>query len=645
MKPSSAPLGVSRLRSALNWLASLGLLLLLGCGVELLLQQYSLRQQQADQQRLLAHAGEVRAVLLAELNATLHLATGLASYIPAKHGQIDPQELQPWLEGLFQQGRHIRNIGLAPDNRISFVYPLAGNEAALGLYYPDQPQQWPMVQRIIASRQPMLDGPLQLVQGGRGLIYRVPVFLAEEQYWGLISTVIDFDSLYAEVEAIARQRGIAIHLQQLGQEPVAESAASIPGVRLPIPLAGANWQLEAHDLRNPDPLPGWLRPLGWLLALAVTALFALLLHGQHRQAGLLLALNQRQKQFLSAFERAPLGLALLDPQGRLLAVNQALCQLLRLPAGQLLQQPLRQFCAEGGRAELDAQLTATNGRQARSWQLSLLDSGEQEVAVELSAAILGSPQDPAALRILHIQDIRERQRLQRLQGEFVAVISHELRTPLTAIAGSLSLINGGALGAVPQSMQHMLRIAQDNSQRLSELINDLLDMDKLSAGQMTFALRQQPLWPLLVQAVTHNQPYAEQHRVQLHLLGTPSTLQVRVDAQRLAQVLANLLSNAAKFSAPGQQVEVSLARQADCLRVSVQDHGPGIAEEFQARIFSKFAQADGSDTRQKGGSGLGLAISKELIERMGGRIGFDSPPGQGACFWFELPLAEEGGDA
>src|SRR3990167_11273559 len=112
--------GSSRRRYLLNWAISLGLLLLLGLGVELLLLQYKLRQEQADQQRLLAHAYEVRAVLLAELNATLHLATGLASYIPAKQGRIDEAELQPWLRGLFEQGRHIRNIGLAPGNRIDF---------------------------------------------------------------------------------------------------------------------------------------------------------------------------------------------------------------------------------------------------------------------------------------------------------------------------------------------------------------------------------------------------------------------------------------------------------------------------------------------------------------------------------------------
>ena len=237
-----------------------------------------------------------------------------------------------------------------------------------------------------------------------------------------------------------------------------------------------------------------------------------------------------------------------------------------------------------------------------------------------------------------IRDISERKRIEQMKNEFISSVSHELRTPLTAIAGSLGLINGGALGAVPAAMRQMLGIAQDNSQRLSELINDLLDMDKLVAGKMTFALLEQPLRPLLEQAIAQNQPYASQYQVQLRLNAAPEAAWVRVDSQRLAQVLANLLSNAAKFSPSGASVEVSVQTQAEYLRVSVRDQGPGIPEAFKARIFSKFSQADASDTRQKGGSGLGLAISRQLIEHMAGRIGFDSVEGQGATFWFELPL-------
>jgi CheY-like chemotaxis protein len=211
---------------------------------------------------------------------------------------------------------------------------------------------------------------------------------------------------------------------------------------------------------------------------------------------------------------------------------------------------------------------------------------------------------------------------------------------LTSISGALGLINGGAMGEVPPLMGQMLQIAQQNSQRLSLLINDLLDMDKLAAGQLAFDLLVQPIKPLIEQALTANQAYAEQHDVSFQL-DQPGDMWVRVDALRLQQVLANYLSNASKFSPRGASVRIQTELRGSLVRVSVIDQGPGIPEAFQSRIFEKFAQADGSDRREQAGTGLGLAISKELIERMGGHVGFHSVPEQGATFWFDLPLVEE----
>lgn len=236
-----------------------------------------------------------------------------------------------------------------------------------------------------------------------------------------------------------------------------------------------------------------------------------------------------------------------------------------------------------------------------------------------------------------VRDITERKRIERMKSDFVSVVSHELRTPLTSISGALGLITGGALGEAPESMLAMLDIAQQNSIRLGKLIDDLLDMDKLIAGQMQMQLHSQPLTPLLQEALHANQGYFEQYGVHCEL-GELDAAQVSVDAHRLQQVLANFLSNAAKFSPTGEVVTLSSKRLGDHVRVSVSDCGPGIPQTFRERIFQKFSQADSSDTRQKGGTGLGLAISKELIEHMHGRIGFDAERTQGACFWFELPI-------
>ncbi len=234
--------------------------------------------------------------------------------------------------------------------------------------------------------------------------------------------------------------------------------------------------------------------------------------------------------------------------------------------------------------------------------------------------------------------VEEARQANRVKSEFLSTVSHELRTPLTAIGGSIGLLSGGAMGALPADVKALLQIAQKNSQRLSQLINDLLDVEKLMAGKLHFDLLPHELMPIVEQAIAENQSYAEQHQVVFSLTEHAEGLSVEVDALRLHQVLANLLSNAAKFSPRGGVVEVGVRAMGERVRVFVKDRGPGIPLAFQDRVFEKFAQADASDVRQKGGTGLGLAITRELVERMGGRIGFETVPGQGTCFFFDLPV-------
>ncbi|RRV42631.1 PAS domain S-box protein [Pseudomonas sp. o96-267] len=235
-----------------------------------------------------------------------------------------------------------------------------------------------------------------------------------------------------------------------------------------------------------------------------------------------------------------------------------------------------------------------------------------------------------------ITDITQRKHLEQMKNEFVSTVSHELRTPLTSIAGSLGLINGEALGPVPNAMREMLSIAQSNSQRLRQLIDDLLDMDKLLAGKMSFIPQQLDIDSFLAECATSHQGFARQYDVQLTYTGGP-VAQITADPMRLQQVLSNLLSNALKFSPAGSQVLLSAQELGGQIRILVVDQGPGVPAEFVDRLFEKFSQADASDRRQKGGTGLGLAISKELIERMGGCIGFYPRPGGGSVFWVELP--------
>jgi PAS domain S-box-containing protein len=239
-----------------------------------------------------------------------------------------------------------------------------------------------------------------------------------------------------------------------------------------------------------------------------------------------------------------------------------------------------------------------------------------------------------------IRDVTERKQVDQMKSEFVSTVSHELRTPLTSIAGSLGLLSGGAAGELPERAIRLIKIAHSNSERLVRLINDILDIEKIESGKIVFNIAPVPLRPLLEQAVQANQAFAEEFGVSLAIEPGCEEAVVIADADRLMQVVTNLLSNAAKFSPAGEVVTVAVTPLDRRYRISVQDRGPGIPEEFKARIFSKFAQADSSDTRQKGGTGLGLSIVREIVTRLGGAVGFDSPPEGGTIFYVDLPAEE-----
>lgn len=176
--------------------------------------------RQTQERQLVAlqtRAVDLRTLLLTELNTSLYLANGVEAFIKANQGAVAPAVLDPWMKTLIQDVSYIRNIGLAPGNRITYIWPLEGNEQALGLYYPDLPTQWSLVEKIIQRGLPSLSPPIKLVQGGSGLIYRIPVFLQNQQYWGMVSTVLDAETLFAFLDRHAQQLDLNMSLSVSGQ--------------------------------------------------------------------------------------------------------------------------------------------------------------------------------------------------------------------------------------------------------------------------------------------------------------------------------------------------------------------------------------------------------------------------------------------
>lgn len=235
-------------------------------------------------------------------------------------------------------------------------------------------------------------------------------------------------------------------------------------------------------------------------------------------------------------------------------------------------------------------------------------------------------------------DLSAAEEADRAKAAFLSTISHELRTPLTSIGGALETVRGGRVGEVPDSMVQLLELADRNTRRLRALVDDLLDIGRLRAGQAAIRTTRVAVRPLLEQSIEDHRRSADDVDVRLVLREAPRGLEVDVDPIRLSQVLGNLLANAVRYAPAGTAVELSARRlDADRCLLEVTDRGPGLPPDFAAHAFEPFTQADAADARHHGGTGLGLAICQELVAQLGGTIDVDSVPGT-TTFRVELPL-------
>lgn len=599
------------------------------------------RQNQALQQ-LVGLSGQLRSFVESELNTSLYMSLGLASHLRASDGKLSEKEMMFLLQNLLEQGKHIRNIGLAPANVLTLIYPVQGNERALGLNYENLPQQWPEIKQLIEQKQPKLVGPVALIQGGMGYIYRLPLFLNDGSYWGIISTVLDLTSFNQMLLQQANSYQVQVGIREKSDRAQAvlfgySHLFSEDALVLDLNIKGADWQIAVRFM---DEAAGWglwqWRLLGASLSVLFCLMLAWLLHSYRRSALFADALQDNEMYSRRIMNSVLDVIVTTDPDGIIERVNSAVHTVFGYLPIQLAGKPFSMLLAPGQARLLDI-LAADEGVAV---ELQGMRHTGEVFAMDLSRN--STEHQGKARYVWLIRDISERKKIEQLKNDFVSTVSHELRTPLTAISGALGLAVGGALGELNAQQQHMLMLAQQNSQRLGKLINDLLDIEKLAVNKMQFKLRLWPLTELLRQSIDLNQPVALQRQVQLELVCPEQTdLWVEVDEVRVQQVMANLLANAIRHSPVGAVVKVTLEQSPKTVRVAVIDQGSGVAESFESRLFEKFSQADSSDRRQVTGTGLGLAICKDLIKAMRGDIGYQRSPSGGACFYFTLPLATE----
>src|SRR5438105_2707236 len=337
-------------------------------------------------------------------------------------------------------------------------------------------------------------------------------------------------------------------------------------------------------------------------------------------------------------ERAPIAVLELDPAGAITEANHVAEFLFGYTAAELVGNDIHLLVKPDFQADFDVKwnhILATRAPETGVIRTPRRDG--LDVLCEWTFTPLVNQEGTIIGMLAQGRDVTAQREAERVKKEFTSTLSHELRTPLTSIIGSLQLVNSGIMGEVPTDVAELVVVAERNAQRLLDLINDLLDIEKIESGKLAMSPEVVRLNELVRDSMLLNKAFAERFKVRFELKHELFGAEVVADRRRLGQIMTNLLSNAAKFSPEGAAVEIDMQEMGRKVRVAVHDRGPGIPDAFRGRIFGRFAQADSTASRAKGGTGLGLAICKRLIEMMQGRIGFEGRPGGGTTFWFDLP--------
>ncbi len=635
-----------------------------------------------------ARLTEVRERLTGNLYGDLQLVRGLVSVVHLEP-DIDQQRFERAVRPLLAGRTQLRNVAAAPDLVIRLMVPIEGNERAIGLDLSRTPGQQEAAERARLTRQVVLAGPINLVQGGVGLVARLPVHVngadGSERFWGLISAVIDADRLYRNSGLLDDDLPVDISLRGadasgpggavfFGTEAVFADEPVLAAIDLP----QGSWQIAARprdgwEAKAPSPWP--LRLVFAAAALAVVGAFQL----QARTVRAVALAEERaagaKRQRASLLEAAPDAMLLVDSDGRIAQVNSHAVELFGFPASELVGSTLEKLVPDEHRARhvgLRTQYVAEPRvlQVGSTLDMLALRRGGESFPAEISLGpveteeglfVAASVRDVSARRRAEEELRQHRDELERRVAErtreltaakeaaeaansaksaFLANMSHEIRTPLNAITGMVHLIRRDAPSAVQAERLDAVEAA---SHHLLEVINAILDLSKIDSGKFELSEAPLRLAHVLANVMSMLGPRAQAKGLSLEVGSEVPDQPLLGDATRLQQALLNYVGNAIKFTERGRiVVRVAAAPDDDgkvLVRFEVEDSGIGIDAATLVRLFQPFEQADNTAARAYGGTGLGLAVTRRLAQAMGGDAGADSTPGRGSRFWFTARLA------
>ncbi len=358
---------------------------------------------------------------------------------------------------------------------------------------------------------------------------------------------------------------------------------------------------------------------------------------QQRVAERTQELRESEARYRDLFENSHDLIQAVDGAGRCLFVNGSWKRTLGYSDDETMNLRLLDVVAPDCRQSFEDFLNRlVSGEEEGLVETEFIAKNGSRILVEGNVECARGSGDGVVIRGI-FRDVTERKAVELLKNRFVETVSHELRTPLASIVGSLDLVASGKVGDLPPAVARFVAVAMRNSRRLSWLINEILDFQKIEAGHLELDIENCELAAVIAQAIEDNQSYADRYGVRLVRSEGDEARRVAADRGWLLQVITNLLSNAVKHSPAESEVSISVATHSERVRVSVTDHGSGIPADFQDQVFQPFSQAKLGNQPEEGSSGLGLSITKMLIEGMGGELGFVSREGGGTTFYFDLP--------
>ncbi|MEJ5975027.1 CHASE3 domain-containing protein [Novosphingobium sp. PS1R-30] len=376
-----------------------------------------------------------------------------------------------------------------------------------------------------------------------------------------------------------------------------------------------------------------------MVALTFIGIGVLYWRSEHRRAGFERAAREAAARRRAIFDSTLDAIILINPSGSIETINRSASQLFGYAEDELIRRDISLIVdlAPGEGLFLD-RIGLTDKGLIEPFRHNLTARGANGTTIPVEAALGIMPLPDGVHIVAALRDISEREKVEQIKDQFLSTVSHELRTPLTSIVGSLGLLRGSLGQEFPAAMLRLVVIAENNANRLIRLVNDLLDIEKLEAGEMSFDFQPIDLRDVGARALDAVRGMAENQQVELISDFAKEPVMIRGDAERLIQVFNNLLANAIRFTPAERTVSLQIIRRNGHAEASVIDSGPGIDAELRNRLFTRFAQSIQSPAGQARGTGLGLAISREIVRNHGGGIWYTPAPSGGSVFSFNLPL-------